>query len=76
MTKREQELLEQGWKERTVIDDFRVADLVDTYESLGFACLVEPVPLKEESDECGNCRVCFEDERFRDRYKVLYTRKK
>lgn len=79
MTKRERELLEQGWEKRTVIDDFRVADLVATYESLGFECLVEPLPSKEEAEEagdCGECRVCFEEERSQGRYKVIYTRKK
>ena len=79
MTKREQELLNQGWQKRSVIDDFRVHDLVATYESLGFEVLVEPLPSKEEAEtalDCGECRVCFEDAQVRDRYRVIYTRKR
>ena len=79
MTKREQELQKQGWAKRTVIDDFRVADLVATYESLDFEVLVEPLPSQEDAEEamdCGECRACFEDEQTKDRFRVIYTRKK
>jgi len=79
MTKRERELLEQGWVKRTVIDVFRAADFVAAYESLGFETLLEPLPTKEEGAEagdCSECRVCFEDEQVKDRYTVMYTRKK
>ena len=79
MTKREQELQAQGWEKRTIIDDFRVADLVATYESLDFETLVEPLPSKEEVEEsgdCGQCRACFDDEGVKERFKVIYTRRK
>ena len=79
MTRREKELQSQGWERRSVVDDFRVADLVDTYESLGFETLVKPLPSKEEAEEagdCGECRVCFDDERLKERFKVIYTRKR
>jgi hypothetical protein len=79
MTKRELELKGQGWERRSVTDDYRVSDLVATYESIGFECLVEPLPPREQAEEagdCGECRICFEDERMTARYKVIYTRKK
>lgn len=79
MTRREKELQSQGWEKRTIIDDFRVADLVDTYESLGFETLVEPLPSKEEaaeSGDCGECRACFDDDALKERFKIIYTRKR
>ena len=78
MTKREKQLLEEGWEKRTVADEPRLSELVETYESLGFSVIIEPVPTKEEAQEagnCGDCLVCFDND-LRHRYKIIYTRKK
>ena len=79
MTKREKQLLEQGWEKRTEADEPRLSELVETYALLGFEVQLEPLPTKEEIEEeseCGDCRVCFDNELLRERYKVIYTRKK
>lgn len=76
MTKRERELLEQGWERKSIADEPRLSELVETYQSLGFEVLLEPVPVATEKQEgsCGDCLICFDNER-RDRYKVIFTRR-
>jgi len=79
MTRQEKELYDQGWEKRFVIDAFRVNDLVETYESLGFDVLVTHLPSKQEAGEdavCGECTICFDNERLKDNYRVIFTRKK
>lgn len=77
MTEREQELSNEGWNRRTVADEPRLSELVETYQSLGYEVLIEPVPTREglRNGECDGCSICFDNE-LRGRYKVLYTRKK
>ena len=64
---REQELINDGWQKRNVVDEPRLSELVELYVSLGFEVLVEPVDL--ESEECTECMKAAPE-----KYKVIYTR--
>jgi hypothetical protein len=76
MTKREEELLNQGWEKRNTIDEPKLSESVEIYESIGFEVLLEPLPGKEERTGCeaGGCTACFDLDPAR--YKVIYTRPK
>ena len=59
------------WIRRSVVDEPRLSELVEMYESLGFEVHVENVIPEELSTECRVCLVGRPDS-----YKVIYTRKK
>lgn len=60
----------EGWKRQSVIDEPRLSELVELYESLSYEVLLVPF---DPGDEPSECHVCLEDA---GRYKVIYTRKK
>ncbi len=76
MTKREEELLAEGWERRFVATDPRLGEAVELYGEIGFDVLLEPLPTEQELKGAGceesGCTVCFDIDR--ERYRVIYTR--
>jgi hypothetical protein len=67
---RHRKLLEAGWVRRFTVEEPRVSEMKDLYESLGLEVLVgEAVP---EDDQ--ECRGCFDQSGFDERYRTIYTR--
>jgi hypothetical protein len=66
-----EELKKQGWIKRTIIDEPRLSEIVDEYESLGFEVRLEPVNLEEMDKEC---RRCYGNNAAK--FKTVYIRKK
>jgi hypothetical protein len=58
----------EGWTRRTVIDEPRLSELVETYRSLGFEVQVVPV----EDEDLPECNECVKADRCR--YGTIYTR--
>lgn len=78
MTKREEELVAEGWERRFVATEPRLGEAVELYESIGFDVLLEPLPTEEELEsavcEERGCTACFDVDR--ERYRIIYTRAK
>jgi len=78
MTKREEELIKQGWQRRFFASEPRLSEMAAMYEETGFEVHLEPLSTVEEPDKdregCGECMICFTG--FEDRYQVIYTRPK
>ncbi len=78
MTKREDELIKEGWEKRFVADEPRLSEMAQMYEETGFEVHLEPVSAVEKLDEgnedCQQCRICFEG--ADNQYKVIFTRPK
>jgi hypothetical protein len=74
MTKREEELLEQGWEKRFLADEPRLSEMKEMYESIGYEVLLEPLPAKEELSACAEtgCTACLDLDP--GRYRTIYTR--
>jgi hypothetical protein len=74
VTKREEELLNQGWEKRFVADEPRLSEMKELYESIGFDVLLDPLPEKAEMDTCAEegCTACFDIDPAR--YRIIYTR--
>lgn len=76
MTKRETELIKQGWERRFFASEPRLSEMAEMYEETGFEVHLEPLSAVEEpdnaSEECQGCKICLEG--FEDEYKVIYTR--
>ncbi len=74
MTKREEELLAQGWEKRFFADEPRLSEMKELYESIGFEVLLEPLPSKDELAACSEegCTACIDLDP--DRYRTIYTR--
>jgi hypothetical protein len=71
---RNHELESKGWLRRSIIDDNRLDELIETYEGLGFDVHLEPLS-KELLAEIGEaCQSCYIGNW--DRFKIIYTRKK
>lgn len=76
---REEELAKEGWVKQNTIDEPRLSELVELYESLGFEVHLEevrpqevrPQPATKDEKECIKCL-----EAKLDRYKTIYTRPK
>ena len=76
-SKREDELLEEGWTRRFVANEPRLSEMVELYQSMGHEVHLEPLPLVDcnsEDEESEECRACFKG--FEDQYKIIYTRPK
>ena len=76
MSKREDELAKEGWQKRFVAEEPRLSEMVEMYQESGYEVHLEPVSaveeLDERSNECQECRICFEG--AEDRYQVIFTR--
>ncbi|MHA2091031.1 MAG: hypothetical protein ACW98K_09245 [Candidatus Kariarchaeaceae archaeon] len=64
------DLQEKGWIRRTILDEPRLTEVVELYESLGFEVLVKPVDPATFGAECSKCikEQC-------DRFSTVYVRK-
>ena len=68
--KTHQQLVAEGWEKRFIIEEPRLSECMELYESMGFeVCLL---PLDEAT--ATECDICFEGHQFK--YKIIYTRKK
>jgi hypothetical protein len=78
MTKKEEELSQQGWQRRFCAAEPRLSEMAALYEQTGYEVHLEPLAAVEapnqDRDECAGCMICFQG--FEDRYQVLYTRPK
>lgn len=66
---REEEIRKDGWIKQNTIDEPRLSELVEIYESLGFEVRLEPV-----TEDEMKCLKCFKA--HLDRYKTIYTKPK
>jgi len=77
-TKKEEELLKEGWQRRFIASEPRLSEMKAMYEETGFEVHVEPLAGGEEPDEereeCQGCKICFAG--FEDSYQVIYTRRR
>lgn len=55
---------------RNIVDEIRLSELVETYESLGFEVGIRDFIPEEFPDECNACMV-----EYPGKYKVIYTKK-
>ena len=65
------ELEKKGWIKRNTIDDPRLSEIIEAYESIGFEVHLEPMKLEDLDKEC---RICYKNRL--DKLKTVYTRKK
>ena len=68
--KNDTDLLKDGWIKRTILDEPRLSEVTDLYESLGFEVLLKPVDPSTFGSECSKCirEQC-------DRFSTVYVRK-
>ncbi len=65
-------LVTDGWERRTITDEPRLSELVETYRTLGFEVHLEPLSaefLELLGEECKNCYIDNWE-----RYKIIFTR--
>jgi hypothetical protein len=67
----DEDLKKEGWTRQTTIDEPRLSELAELYESLGLEVHLEPVVAEEMSEEC---KQCFKGDP--GDYRTIYTRKK
>jgi hypothetical protein len=72
MTKKEEELLKEGWQRRFIASEPRLSEMMAMYEETGFEVHLEPLAAGEEMDVAA-CRICFSGRE--DSYHVIYTRR-
>ena len=65
------ELKKQGWLKRTTIDEPRLSEIIEEYESLDFEVHLEPVKIEDLDEECKRCY-----EKHIDKLKTVYIRKR
>jgi len=64
-------LEKEGWVKRTTIDEPRLSEIVEEYESLGFDVHLEPVKVEDLDEEC---RRCYQNQI--DKIRTVYVRKR
>lgn len=78
MTRREEELIAEGWERRFISSEPRLSEVVAMYEEIGFEVHLEPLPSKEEREvlncEADGCTVCFDVDP--EKYRIIFTRSK
>jgi hypothetical protein len=78
MTKREAELVQQGWQRRFCATGPRLSEMAAIYEETGFEVHLEPLAKVTGQDHdhkgCEGCTICYQG--VEDRYQVIYTRLK
>ena len=67
---KKEELERQGWVKQTTYDEFRLNEIVETYEEMGFEVKLEPFDPDNETG-CSGCMKLQPD-----KYKTIYTREK
>jgi hypothetical protein len=66
-----EELEKEGWVKRTTIDEPRLSEIVEEYESLGFDVHLEPAKVEDLDEEC---RRCYQNQI--DKIRTVYVRKR
>ena len=66
-----EELEKEGWIKRTTIDEPRLSEIVEEYESLGFDVHLEPVKVEDLDEEC---RRCYQNQI--NKIRTVYVRKR
>lgn len=66
------ELKEQGWMKQNTIDEPRLSECVELYESLGYEVHLEPATPSEFEE----CRKCYDFEDEAATVKTIYIRPK
>jgi hypothetical protein len=61
----------EGWLKRTTIDEPRLSEIVEEYESLGYEVRLEPVKLEDIDEKCKKCY-----EKQVGKIKTVYVRKR
>jgi len=69
---RDDELKEQGWMKQNTIDEPRLSECVELYESLGYEVRLEPATPSEFEE----CRKCYALEEKTAAVKTIYIRPK
>ena len=59
------------WTQRNIMDEPRLSELVELYESLGFEVMIKDFNPNESPDECTECMAASPE-----KFKILYTRRK
>ena len=60
----------KDWEKRNIIEEERVRELTELYESIGFQVMVKNFQPEEQSEECTECMKLNPE-----KYKVIYTRR-
>ena len=61
-----------GWIKRCILDNYRVSEQVEMYESIGFEVIVKDIDPEQLPEEyCKTCYIANPE-----KYKIIYTRKK
>ncbi len=68
---RETELQQEGWIKRTILDEPRLSEVAELYESLGFEVLIEPTRQTNFGPECNECYA-----EHCDKFFIIYVRTK
>ncbi len=69
-TERHKKLISNGWVRRFTVDEPRLSEMKEFYESLGLEVRIESgIP-----DESQECQTCFEAEGLETEYKTIYTK--
>jgi hypothetical protein len=58
------------WEKRNLTDEFRILDMIELYESMGYEVKVEDYSADNCSVECNSCLV-----ETPEKFKVVYTRR-
>jgi len=67
---RHQQLILEGWKKQSTLDEPRLSEMAEMYNEIGFEVYLEPFDPDEESG-------CFECMKISpQKYKTIYTREK
>ncbi len=67
---RHRRLLEAGWVRRFTAEEPRLSEMKELYEDMGLEVRVEEAGPEDEQE----CRGCFDQPGFSERYKTIYTR--
>ena len=59
------------WIRRNIINEPRLSELVEMYESLGYEVILKDFNPEDFPSECSECMTAFPDN-----YKIIYTRNK
>jgi hypothetical protein len=70
--RRDDELKEQGWMKQNTIDEPRLSECVELYESLGYEVRLETATPREIEE----CRKCYELAEKTAALKTIYIRPK
>ena len=65
---REEQLLAEGWKKQSTLDESRLSEAVQTYKEIGFEVTLVPFDPEQES----SCTMCMQN--TPEKYQTIFTR--